>query len=222
MSNIMRDDNLLAAQRWELKALDGDVLCREGARSSENHPSFIKLPKASEIEELQNQAYQEAYDRGLREGQEQARQDITDRIQRLDALLQSLAQPFAELDEQVEQELAALAIAMTRQLVRRELKTSPGEIFSAIQEALAVLPANQRDILVHLHPDDARLVRENLAKSGGDALWRMIEDSTVMRGGCLVVTEISRVDARLETRLVIQTVFGGERSEDRIANDGNE
>ena len=59
-----------------------------------------------------------------------------------------------------------------------------------------------------------RLIREVLSLGqDNEPIWRMIEDQTLSRGGCVVNTDLSRIDATIEKRLgaVIATVLGDER-----------
>ncbi len=95
----------------------------------------------------------------------------------------------------------ALAVALARQLVRRELKTDPTQIIGIIREAIKALPVASRDVRVYLHPEDAAIVRQNLAPTGSERAWSVVEDPVMARGGCQVVSSSSRIDARLETRL---------------------
>jgi flagellar assembly protein FliH len=139
---------------------------------------------------------------------------LDQQVARLDAILVTLARPLAELDMSVERELAELACAIARQVVRRELRTEPAHVIGAIREAVALLPAAARDVRVLLHPEDAALVRERLVDSGAGRVWAITEDPMMGRGGCRVVAENSTIDARLETRVgaVIAHVLGDERA----------
>ena len=88
--------------------------------------------------------------------------------ERLRAILATLAKPLDTLDAEVEEELAILALTVARHLVRRELRTDPGQIIAVLRSALAALPGNERDVRVHLHPEDAALVRGSLGDAGGE------------------------------------------------------
>jgi len=70
---------------------------------------------------------------------------------------------------------------------------------------------------VHLHPEDASIVRERLAEPSNERAWKIVEDPTMSRGGCVVKTETSRIDARLESRIntIIANVLGDERAPER-------
>ena len=124
-----------------------------------------------------------------------------------------LAKPFEELDAEVERELLTLAMALARQIVRRELKTDPTQIIGIIREAISALPVAAREVRVHLHPEDAAVVRQNLAPTESERAWVIIEDPVMARGGCQITTATSRIDARLETRLgaILSELLGTER-----------
>jgi flagellar assembly protein FliH len=174
----------------------------------------------AELDAIGRHAWQVGYDEGLAQGRAAAQQEqggrlrtLEQQVARLDAILVALARPLAELDEAVERELAELACAIARQVVRRELRTEPAHVIGAIREAVALLPSAARDVRVMLHPEDAALVRERLGDGGAGRAWTITEDPMMGRGGCRVVSESSTVDARLETRVgaVIAHVLGDER-----------
>lgn len=162
----------------------------------------------------QQEGHAEGYQRGYAEGLAAGRDEVALRVQKFDQIMEFMHQPLEQLDAAVEDQLTWLATEIARQLVRRELHSSPGEIVAVVREAVALLPIASASVQVRLHPDDARLIREVLSLGRDDEpVWRIIEDQTVSRGGCLVNTDLSRIDATLEKRLglVIATVMGDER-----------
>lgn len=171
------------------------------------------MPTVTGLADLQEEAYNEAFQQGLAEGREAGRTEIRAQVERLSGMFYDLAKPFEVLDAEVERELLTLAMALARQIVRRELKSDPTQIIGIIREAIAALPVAARDVRVHLHPEDAAIVRENLAPTESERAWAIVEDPVMARGGCQVATATSRVDARLETRLgaVLSELLGTER-----------
>ena len=169
---------------------------------------------AGGIADLQAEAFREAYDEGLRKGMAAGEDKLRLEVQKLDGLLHDLAKPFAELDRQVEQELLMLAVALARQIVRRELKADPSQIIGIIRDAIAALPVAARDVRVRLHPEEAAVVRQHLAPTESERAWKIVEDPVMARGGCEVVTATSRIDARVETRLgaMLSELLGSERA----------
>jgi flagellar assembly protein FliH len=176
----------------------------------------MPMPTVSGLADLQAEAHKEAFEQGLVEGREAGRTEIRAVVEKLEGMFYDLARPFEELDAEVEREVLTLALALARQIVRRELKTDPTQIIGIVREAIASLPVAAREVRVHLHPEDAAVVRENLAPTESERAWQLIEDPVMARGGCQITSATSRVDARLETRLgaIVSELMG---TEDRQA-----
>jgi flagellar assembly protein FliH len=175
----------------------------------------------AEIEDVERRAYEEAFAEGREAGLAAARvesekqlKQLKSQVERLETAIASLAQPLQQVNEEVEQQLMTLALTIARQLVRRELKTDPAQVIAIIRETVSLLPAAARDVRVHLHPEDAAVVRERLAAPTADRAWTIIEDPVLTRGGCKVTTDTALIDARVETRLneVISAMLGEERA----------
>jgi flagellar assembly protein FliH len=179
-----------------------------------------------ELEEIERNAFQESFAAGKEEGlaaaraeTQQALDKLKAQVAQLESMFTLLARPLQDLDAQVEQQLVSLALTVARQLVRRELKMDPAQVIAVIRESVGLLPATARDVRVHLHPEDAAVVRERLATPSAERAWAIVEDPVMTRGGCRVMTDTAQIDARLETRIgtVISTVLGDERSAARDA-----
>lgn len=194
------------APAWVPPAVDGPLVGRSR--------------RLGDLDALEREAWDRGFAAGREAGLAAAREEQQARLGELDRRLQHWAQilellalPLRELDEQVERQLAALAGAIARQVVRREIRTQPDQIVAVIRETVALLPMATRDVRVHLHPDDAALVRERLREPGAEAAWSVVEDPVLGRGGCRVTTENSTIDARVEQRLgaAIAAVLGDDR-----------
>lgn len=198
-------------RRWEAPGIGGSP--EPGPRGDQVRP-----PTAQELEVLRQAAYAEGLAAGRGEGLREGGEEVQAQIRILGSLIDSLARPLERLDARVVDELVALTITLVRQLVRREIRTEPGIIVAAVREAISVLPLSAREIAVKVHPDDAALLRERYPEHAveGGLGWRLVESPAITRGGCVVVTSTSEVDATVERRLeaAIRHVFGGERLAD--------
>ena len=207
-SKVVISDDVSAYERWELPVVN------EKGRTD-------KKATAQELEDIQKQAYAEGFALGQKEGAEQKQQELQSRIDQLESVIQMLDEPLKELDEEIVLQLAQLAMTVAQQVVRREIKTHEGEIVGVVREAMSSLPASSRKISLHVHPEDAELVRNAFAvtqahEDDEEMRWKIIEDPLLTRGGCIVSSENSRIDASVEGRLnrVIATFLGGERETD--------
>ena len=196
-------------ERWRLPEVEGPII--GGAREDR---------RAAAAEESAKNALKEAEARAYEAGMARARAEmaaklaaVDERIKRLDAALQLLARPFQQLDADIENELAQLALSVGKQLARRELHIEPTQVIAILRESLALLPIAAREVRVHLHPEDAATVREHLTAPAADRAWTIVEDPTLSRGGCVIHSQSSRIDARLEARIaaVAASALGDER-----------
>lgn len=198
---------------------------------------------ARQLEELQKQAYEEGFqqgkneghavgvEQGVEEGRQQGllegREEIVHIVKRFEQIIQFLTQPVEQVNQDIEQELLELSMATAKQIIRREIHVNPGQIVAVIKEAIAVLPSGSNKIKVFLHPADAEIAREHLLlNSGNDSelsdesktdLWSIIEEPFLTRGGCRIETDVSQIDATIETRLaeIAAQILGSERAESR-------
>lgn len=176
-------EQLTAYQRWELNAFDD-------SRES------VKLPTADQIQHIQQQAYQEGFAAGMKDGRTES-QAITHRLQ---TMLLALNRSMGQFEEAMAQEIMDLALDIARQMVRSALEAEPALVLAVVREAIESLPQINQNPTLALHPQDAQLVREMLAQDYQGDAWRIMEDPQMERGGCRVETASSEIDANMEDR----------------------
>jgi len=175
-------------------------------------PGTLRLSQNEKKSLVRQQAFEKSYARGYMEGLEQGKNETRSQIEHLQSLMATLSMPLPGLDDHVVDELAELCMLVVKQMVRRELKTSPDEVIAVVKEAVSLLPVTAGDVRIELHPEDAVLVKSILGQEV-DSHWKIIEDPVITRGGCMVSTAVSRIDATLENRIntAIATVMGNDR-----------
>lgn len=204
---------------WDLPPISADSTSRQIGRT------------VGELEEIEQRAFDEAYAKGHEAGHaaglaagkaaaqvrmQPALDELERQVESLQGVLDALSRPFQEFDVEVQEQLVQLALSIARHLVRRELRIEPAQVIAIIRETVGLLPAAARDVRVHLHPEDAALVREKLASPGAEPAWTLVEDPVMSRGGCRVTTQTAQIDARLEARIqaVAGALLGEEARED--------
>jgi len=176
-------EQLSAYQRWELNAFD---------QPSEG----VKLPTADEIQHIQQQAYQEGFAAGMKDGRAEG-QSVAQQMQ---ALMTELHQSMQQFEITMAQEIMDLALDIARQMVRSALAVNPELVLAVVREAIESLPqVNQNPTLI-LHPEDAQLVRDMLSHEYQENVWRVVDDPLMERGGCRVETGTAEIDANMESR----------------------
>jgi flagellar assembly protein FliH len=204
-------DGEVRVQRFDLPLMEGLVVTEVG------NISTVTAPTVQSLEALHKEAYDEGFALGRAQGLEQGANEINEQVQRFAGLAASLARPFEILDEEVVDAVADLAILVARHLVRRELKIAPGEIVAVVRDTMQHLPVAARNPRLRMHPEDIELVENALVIGEESQSWRMQPDPLMTRGGCIVETDASRIDASVEARLaaIVSKMFGGERESDR-------
>jgi len=180
---------LSAWERWELSSLDDQVAAKPG----EVQPA-LKLPTVEELDRIRQAAQEEGYSAGYAAGRAAAQEEAT----RIGDVAVKLDRALASLDQQVGEELVALATEIARQVVRQEIVARPESILEVVREALLQLP--HQHAVIYLHPDDAALVRAGAGEPLTHAGHRIHEDSSLARGDCLFETGGSQLDATVATR----------------------
>jgi flagellar assembly protein FliH len=213
MNTLLRGEQVSGVEAWNAPQVDGAAMAGRKTRT------------VRELQEAEEEVWARVREEARSEGLLAARAEIEplvahleDQSRRLAALLDLQARPLAKLDVEIEQQLAELAVAVARQLLRRELKVDPSQVIAVVRETVALLPASARDVRVIVNPDDAALIRERLVKPNEHVAWRLVEDPMLHRGDCRVVTETAQIDARMENRLnaAIATLLGDERAQERL------
>ncbi len=191
------------AQPWVLPAVGHPAGARGGPLT------------AGCLESIEEEARASGRAAGYAEGLAAGQAEVLRRARQLDDILASLAQPVGHLDTDVERELLEMVMVIARRLIRRELKADPGEIVGVVREGIASLPIGERQVTVQLHPEDARLVREALGGLETGPSCRIVDDPSLTRGGARISTDITIIDATLETRInrVFDRLLGNERQQ---------
>lgn len=193
------------ARPWTVSRAVDPFHFRDEASGPEDAPP--RKPPAGDRVARAAAARAEGYREGFAAGLARGREEGEGRTREAVALLQKAAARLA--DERAaalagaEKDLADLAIAIATRVIRREAAVDRDLVVRVVREALhRVSPLEE--IVVRLHPSDAKMVRETPAAI--EALrevrhFEIAEDRRVGRGGCLVEAGSGAIDARLETAL---------------------
>ena len=204
-AKIISSEKTGKAERWIAPSV--------GEQQPEHKPAPIPEQHANELHEKETQT---GFEQGYEAGLQTAVDDLSANRKQLAMLFQSMAQPLEQLNETVEKELYELALEIARQILRREITEDPKHIIGLIRQAILQLPSASRNIRIHLHPEDAAIVRETLSQNEDAQRWRLEDDATLQRGACHVHTDTSFMDAGIDAlinRLSLE-MLGGKRETD--------
>lgn len=148
-----------------------------------------------------------AYDRGVQEGRDAARQELADEVQQVVQTLGGAAEQLrgerAKCVKIMEQDVITLAIAVARAVIQREVELDSSVVGAMVQRALTEV-SWKSPVEVRLNPEDIAVVEAHFIAIEDHAKPPQLEwtpDSNVERGGYIVETQHRLVDGTLDTVL---------------------
>lgn len=197
------------AVAWDELALDTRALHDVFARAEQEpaHESFAE--SAIDPEEMER-ALQEAYQRGVEDGRRAGELAEATRLRgAARAVAEALASTQTNADRWVgnaEENICALAVAIARQVIGREIAVDKSSLADMVQQALAEFPMDHA-LTLRVNPSDLQAIQSSFFALGEasplamrkDVQW--LPDGRVAPGGCLIEGRDRIVDGRVDTAL---------------------
>ncbi len=165
-------------------------------------------------EEGVSAGHKEGFDKGLKEGldsgtqqgmqqgkitgQEQKQAECDENIARLKSVMEHLVDPIRLHDEEIEEALLNLTLAISRSVIQRELSIDSRQIVGVVSDAIAMLPPPAMNVKVWINPVDFECVSDVIEQIATGA--KIIKSDEVLPGGCKVETLHSLIDSTIEKR----------------------
>jgi flagellar assembly protein FliH len=173
------------------------------------------VPESASEEELaevvineRNRLAADAYDSGFRAGQAAAtaaaKQDMATAMSALRAAIGQVAASEERVLNVLEDNLAALAVSVARQIIGREVRTAPEITIDLVRLAVTEFPVDQA-LRIRINPLDLSAMS---AAPGGEPVriapdreivW--YADARILPGGCVIEGRDRIIDGRVDTAL---------------------
>ena len=145
-----------------------------------------------------------AYHKGLAEGQAAARQEMGGQ---LDAAYERLARTIEELSglrsrfrHEAEEDVVALALAVARRILHRELTMAPDALLGLVKVALEKIEVREVH-RIRVRPEDAAIVHQHLEKMGLPRRVEVVADPGLAQGAAIFDSSRGALDVSVETQL---------------------
>lgn len=193
-----------AVRRPVVGGMPGQAEAQEKAQAQADAGQAMAASVDEQLHAARQSAYQDGYRNGLAAlesyKQTQAAQLAAQLSDQVGALASDFHQRLEALEQQLAGRIAGVALELGRQVVRSELRQRPEVVVETAEEALGVLLAAARQIVLRLHPEDHALAQGQLGELLGSRGARLLADPNITRGGCVVESDIAVVDASVEAR----------------------
>lgn len=227
-SELIRGGQQSGFSRWQLPAFDAgaaNVIVNpeledeaSAAEEPEHEPEVEVEVEEVELEQVQpltledveavrQDAYNEGFSAGEKDGfragqlraQKEAEAALQPRLAALESLMQQLFDPIGEQDQAIEHMLLELVQHISEEVIQRELTLSSAQIGRVLREAMKLLPMDDGQVRIHVNPQDFAEIKT--LRERHEENWRILEDDSLLPGGCRIETRNSQIDASVETRL---------------------
>jgi len=173
----------------------------------------------SEAEERAEDIFRQARERGRADGVEEVRDKVERQRQASSQILASFVERMkereAELIESLTPRLADLAAELAQKIIHREIGRDSSLVTAQAEQAITRILQREK-IVIRVNRDDEKLMKEHkptlLGMFDGVDKIEVIIDPEVERGGCVVETDLIKVDARpsAQLRTACRTILGEE------------
>ncbi|SER12723.1 flagellar assembly protein FliH [Nitrosomonas sp. Nm51] len=217
-TTVIPKAKLASYERWKLDTFDIPI----AEASAENPQSCVSAqnPAPSAVtqetesviqaakEDGLKQGYEEGYKNGFQEGRshghqegrQQGESEVKAELNQINSVFNNLNEQIQSIEQQIAQDILALAISLTKKMITQALTIHPELILPIVKEAARHLPGSEQRLRLFLNPEDAKIIRQYLSEKSPQESWTIHEDTHQERGGCRLEADGSEIDASLETR----------------------
>lgn len=205
-SRFIPGEEIDAVAQWRFGPMDtAAILLEAQAREREQAQREAAVV---DVEAVRQAAFAEGFAQGhaqaLLEAQRQVNEFIDNQGRQsagqLAGVIESAHQQLDAAEQMAAQGVLEIACELARQVLRHEIGTNPNALLPAIREALTALFSDSKKVLVKLNPLDMDVLQEAINAEYPGVSTLLVADASVARGGCLVESNGTVVDGRVEKR----------------------
>ncbi len=177
-------------------------------------PGVSAAPSATQLSEIEREAFAKGYEQGERSGMEAGRSRADAMIRRMASTLEELAALRQQMIHHTERQMVQLALSIAKRIVRREVTIDPDLTVAMACVALDRL-GEHSGATIRLHPEDYALaLGEEDPPWDGDQVT-VVSDESVSRGGCRIESAFGFIEAGVEAQFeeIERAVLGEDTSE---------
>ena len=213
--HLVLDDHLAEARAVLLAARDR---ARDTVEQAESDAAVIR-------EQAREEGYREGFARGQRDGEaagrdealaqakEAFRRDQEHLVAHLNALIAEFESRKHDLVERAQRDLLAFALAIAERITQRTAALDREVVAANVARAVQHV-GDWTDLILRVHPDDAAAIRmyagRILHEFHETRHISVVEERGIGRGGCILETSQTCVDATLEAQFaeVVELLLG--------------
>ncbi len=154
---------------------------------------------------------QKSYDRGIEDGQIQAKATFQTEIEkynewlrRIEGVTEQILKEHEEQQKKMEQSIISISLMVAEHILGREADKNAHLVLEQVRKAIDTLEG-EPVYRINVHPDTVKILEETkstlLANSEQANRILIVADSSVDLGGCVIETSAGTIDGRIKAQL---------------------
>jgi len=183
-----------------------DVVLKESRYDKNAEKNDLRLKEEqilqNQMDVSYNQGFQDGFAKASNELSQQYNNQIKEKYNHLEAIFENFDQNVFAYGKSFDEVVVELSLMISEKILRKSIKND-SSIKEILKEALdKVLGANS--IQIKLNPSDYEIIQtdsENFLSKNALTQISFDPDDKIQMGGCLVLSDIGNVDARISSQM---------------------
>jgi flagellar assembly protein FliH len=179
---------------------DSKVIIDTARTDAKKIESEIRDKETEILNEARKRGYKDGWEEGIAKGDEEVKR----LIERVQVVLNSAIQKRNEIFIETEQQIIGLVLLVAKKVIKVISENQKNVVINNVIQALRKLKS-RGEVAIRVNLADLELTtqhkRDFVEMVEGVKSIKILEDSTVDRGGCIIDTDFGSIDARISSQL---------------------
>jgi len=193
-----------AVEKAKVKEAEIFASREKDIRAKEEEARQLMVKVQREVDDLKEDARKAGNQQGYQDGYNDGKAEMERLIDRLKVIIQAAIDKRKEIIEDSEEQIVRIILLMARKVVKHITDKDEKVVIENIKAALQKVQGKEQ-IIIRVNSKDLEMTTEHkeefIAMIEDLKFIKILEDSRVDRGGCVIETDFGSIDARIATQL---------------------
>jgi len=180
--------------------LDSKILLKMQKKEAQKIESEIRNKETEILNEARKRGYQDGWEEGINKGTEEVKR----LVERIQIILNTAIQKRNEIFIETEQQIIGLVLLIAKKVIKVISENQKNVVINNVIQSLRKLKS-RGEVAIRVNLADLELTTKHkqdfIEMVEGVKSIKILEDSTVDRGGCIIDTDFGSIDARISSQL---------------------
>lgn len=196
---VQRQTNSAAEIKTQAEDQANEILSKARAEAEQ-----IIADAEAKKAQLESEANQSGYEAGYKKGYDDGVAEVNRLIERMHKMVESVMQRREEILSETESQIVELVILMARKVIKILSESQKQVVMANTLAALKKVKARGK-VTLRVNLEEVKLttahIQEFIQHVENIESIKVLEDSSVEKGGCIVETDFGAIDARISSQL---------------------